>query len=143
MDKKKVRRLKNLTISEVSLVDRPANNKVFALIKNLADLTDHDEAVVATTFEAQDLAVQADILKRLLVGDMKLDLKLLNKACEKFGQQRPAAYAHCIRHPEDLVVEETQDGDIVVSKRESGIAERDGRVFVVDDCGRGKWVPKK
>lgn len=161
---KKPRRLRNVTVDEVSLVDRPAVHK-FALWKRdgtadrpIANMSDHDAAIVNATFDAQDAEVKQDVLKQLtaltlatakLGGNAgRVDVLALAKKIEgafiELGKRSPKDYVDLYYHPHDYAVLEAADGSFVISKKASaaGIAERDGRVFVVGEDGRGAWVPK-
>jgi hypothetical protein len=82
---KKIHRLSDLKIFEVSLVDKPANGRKFILFKRLSDpsvsdLDDHEVAErVQSEWEAADEAAQQRILRQVERLEALLDLQTLQK----------------------------------------------------------------
>jgi hypothetical protein len=116
--RKKVNRLKDISISEISLVDAAAvglNGKNFIIYKRLTDpdlpeldepLTEEQEEELNKAFDELNDKEKIAILKELEWMGIKLEIHNLEKALDQIKANDPALYEEIGNYPDRFMVDD-------------------------------------
>jgi hypothetical protein len=147
---KKPRRLKNVSVSEVSIVDRPANMRKFLLFKRMGEdagiLPSSDEhGIYQAQFEAQSPEVQIEFLEQARELNDRVDAiaecRLLAQGLHNLAKRDPGLLKELEADPRAFSYIIGEDGVPIISKKisQDNPFETPSHVFEPET---GRWVPK-
>ena len=154
IENKKPRRLKNVTVDEVSLVDNPANNRSFLLFKRQNDVETDDDGIeeIQTNYAFGCLPTgeKLEFLKRMKkvaeTVDAMMEIRKLREGLNRLYKRNAGLFTEFTRATQeelknDWIYELDPDGIPIISKRvpQKNPFETPSHNF---DRETGRWVPK-